>query len=146
LFFLNAIEAERFAKIEAMRQAEYEHHVRQLKETISPFAEVYRQAIGQFIDHAKEILESVKKNNHVRGKVAERGRGLLDLYKLMVLPGMGDDRMEAYLSELKSLLPADAESRNPDEIAAKLKDIIALEAEASETIQAGPSVFSYLEF
>ena len=42
--------------------------------------------LGQFIDHAKEILESVKKNNHVRGKVAERGRVLLDLYRLMVLP------------------------------------------------------------
>jgi hypothetical protein len=141
-----AMEAEREAKIQAMRQAEYEHNVQQLKETISPFAEVYRQALTQFIDHAKDMLESVRKNGHVRGKVAERGRGLLELYQLMVLPGMGSEKMETYLRELKSLLPKDAETRSPDEIAAKLQDIINLEAEIAEDLQAGPSVFSFLEF
>lgn len=141
-----AIAAEREAKIAAMRQAEYEHNVQQLKETISPFAEIYRAAISQFVDHAREMLESVRKNNHVRGKVAERGRGLLDLYQLMVLPGLGSEKMEVYLRELREMLPKETEKRSPDEIAAKLEEIIALEAEIADDLNAGPSVFSFLEF
>ncbi|MDD2923194.1 MAG: hypothetical protein PHQ36_12985, partial [Anaerolineales bacterium] len=102
--------------LEAMRQAEYDHHRQQLQETVSPFVEVYRQAIGQFINHAKDMLESIQKNKHVRGKVAERGRGLLDVYNLLVLPGMGDDRMMEYLKDLRSLLgPAD-DTRNTEAI------------------------------
>ena len=141
-----AFEMERETKLTAMRQAEYEHHRKQLAETISPFAEVYQAAVGQFIDHAKDILESVRKNNHVKGKVAERGRGLVDLYQLMVLPGMGDDRLENYLRELKALLPENTEARKPDEIAAKLQDIISLEAEIASDLQAGPTTFEFVEF
>lgn len=142
-----AAEAEREAKLAAMRQAEYEHHRQQLQETISPFAEVYRQAVSQFVDHAREILESLTKNKgQIRGKVAERGRGLLDLYQLMVIPGMGDERLENYLRELKSLLPADVEARNPEQISDKLKEIIRLEAEISDSIQAGPTTFEFVEF
>lgn len=141
-----ALEMERDEKIAAMRQAEYEHHRKQLRETVSPFAEVYRQAVSQFIDHAKEILESVRKNNHVKGKVAERGRGLVDLYQLMVLPGLGDERLETYLRELKALLPEQAEARKPEEIAAKLQDIIDLEAEIASDLQAGPTTFEFVEF
>ena len=131
--------------IEAMRQAEYDHHRQQLQETVSPFAEVYRQAIGQFVEHAKDILESVQKNKHVRGKVAERGRGLLEIYNLMVLPGMGDERMMQYLTELRSLLgPAD-DARNTDKIVDTLNDIIALESDVSSKLAAEPTSFSFIE-
>ena len=140
-----AAQREREDKIAAMRQAEYDHHREQLRETISPFAEVYRAAVSQFIDHAREILESVQKNGYVRGKVAERGRGLLDLYQLMVLPGMGDERLETYLRELKDLLPAASETRSPEAIANKLRDIIALEADAAAAIQTPPTGFSFID-
>jgi hypothetical protein len=131
--------------LEAMRQAEYDHHREQLRETVSPFVEVYRQAIGQFINHAKDMLESIQKNKHVRGKVAERGRGLLDIYNLLVLPGMGDDRMMDYLKDLRALLgPAD-ETRNTEAITAKLQDIIALEKEIAADMLTIPTTFSYLE-
>jgi hypothetical protein len=141
---IQTAQREREEKIAAMRQAEYDHHRQQLQETISPFAEVYRAAVAQFVDHAREILESVQKNGYVRGKVAERGRGLLDLYQLMVLPGMGDQKLETYLRELKALLPAASEGRSPEDIANKLRDIIALEAEAAENVQSVTG-FSFID-
>ena len=137
-------QTEREAKLSAMREAEMEHHREQLKETISPFAEVYRAAISQFIDHARDILESVKKNGYVRGKVAERGRGLFDLYEMLVLPGMGDDRLQTYLRELKAMLPADAESRSPEQIADKLREIIDLESQAEQAITT-VSTFDFID-
>ncbi len=137
---------EREARIEAMREAEYAHHRQQLQETVSPFVEVYRQAISQFIDHAKDILESVQKNKHIRGKVAERGRGLLDIYNLMVIPGMGDDRMMQYLKDLRSLIGEEnTDARSAEAITAKLQEIIALEAEVSSNLITPPSSFSFLE-
>lgn len=139
-------QTERETQIEAMRQAEYDHHRQQLQETVSPFVEVYRAAMSQFIDHAKDMLESIQKNKHVRGKVAERGRGLLDLYNLMVIPGMGDDRMMSYLSDLRSMLgPVDDGVRDPEKIAAKLHEIVALEAEVSRDLSAMPTAASFIE-
>lgn len=141
-----AEQMEREAKLEAMRQAEYAHHRQQLQETISPFAEVYRQAISQFIDHAKDILESVQKNKHIRGKVAERGRGLLDIYNLMVIPGMGDDRMMQYLKDLRGLIGEEnTDARSSEAITAKLQEIIDLEAAVASDMQTAPSTFKYLD-
>lgn len=132
--------------LEAMRQAEYDHHKQQLQDTVSPFVEVYRQAMYQFVDHAKDMLESIKKNKHVRGKVAERGRGLLDIYNLLVIPGMGDDRMMEYLKELRNLIgPEITDNRSTEAITAKLQDIINMEAEISADMVTEPTTFSYLE-
>lgn len=141
-----AAQMERETAIDAMRQAEYDHHREKLQETVSPFVEVYRAAMLQFIDHAKDILESVQKNKHVKGKVAERGRGLLDVYNLMVIPGMGDDRMMQRLSDLRDLLgPVDDAARNPERIAAKLQEIIDLEAEVTSDLLALPTAASFIE-
>lgn len=140
-----ADQMEREAKIEAMRQAEYEHHRAQLQQTVSPFVEVYRQAINQFIDHAKDILESVQKNKHIRGKVAERGRNLLDIYNLMVIPGMGDERMMQNLKDLRDLIGEDTEARSTEAITTKLQEIIALEAQVASNLMTEPSTFNYLE-
>ncbi len=132
--------------LEAMRQAEYDHHRQQLQETVSPFVEVYRQAIVQFIDHAKDILESIQKNKHIRGKVAERGRGLLDIYNLLVIPGMGDDRMMKYLKELRDLIGTEnSGARSAEAVTAKLQDIIALEAEIAADLVTAPTTFSFIE-
>jgi len=141
-----ADQMERETAIEAMRQAEYDHHRAKLQETVSPFVEVYRAAMLQFIDHAKEILESVRKNRHVRGKVAERGRGLLDIYNLMVIPGMGDDRMMQRLSDLRDLLgPVDDGARDPEKIAAKLQEIVDLEDEVTSDLLTLPTAASFIE-
>ena len=129
--------------LEAMRQAEYEHHREQLKNTVSPFVEVYQAAMSQFADHAKDMLESISKNGHVRGKVKERGRGLLDIYNLMVLPGMGDDRMMQYLTDLRALL-GNTEDTSTDQITAKLNDIVALEKAVTDALLDN-SEFGYIE-
>ena len=129
--------------LEAMRQAEYEHHREQLKNTVSPFVEVYQAAMSQFADHARDMLESIKKNGHVRGKVKERGRGLLDIYNLMVLPGMGDDRMMQYLTDLRALL-GNTEDTSTDQITAKLNDIVALEKAVTDALLDN-SEFGYIE-
>jgi hypothetical protein len=132
--------------LEAMRQAEYDHRRQQLQETVSPFVEVYRQAVYQFIDHAKDMLESIRKNKHVRGKVAERGRGLLDIYNLLVIPGMGDERMEQYLKDLRNLIGADAgEARSTEAITAKLQEIVDMEKELAADLVSVPTTFNYLE-
>lgn len=132
--------------LEAMRQAEYDHHRAQLQETVSPFIEVYRQAMYQFIDHAKDMLESISKNKHIRGKVAERGRGLLDVYNMLVIPGMGDDRMMSCLKDLRSLIGEEnTESRSTEAITTKLKEIVSLESEIAADMVSVPTKFAYLD-
>jgi hypothetical protein len=132
--------------LEAMRIAEYEHHKEKLRETVSPFVEVYRQAMFQFIGHAKDMLESIQKNKHVRGKVAERGRGLLDIYNLLVIPGMGDEQMMKCLKDLRDLIGTESsEARDTSAITSKLEEIVKMEKEIAADLLSVPTTFSYLE-
>lgn len=139
---------EREVKIEAMRQAELEHARSQIKETVSPFVEVYKNALGECVERAADLLEAVKKGGVVRGKIAEKGRGLLEFYNMMLIPELTDERMVDKLTELQKLM-GDAgtkdEARDVAQITGKLKEIIELQGAVADEIEEGGGKFSSVE-
>lgn len=145
---IQAAQREREIKIESMFQAEAEHAREQLQAIVSPFQEVFTAMRTQMAEDAAEILESIKKSGFVRGKVAERGRGLIDLFNLMCTH---DDReLSEKLNSLKEMLgPAGTkqndESRSIKDIEKTLKEIMKLEKQAAEDLMAEPNRFSFVE-
>lgn len=105
------MQAER-AKLEAMRQAELEHARKQVAQTVSPLQEVFEQFRAQISSDVNAIARSIDKNGHVRGKVAQRARGLLDAYRLLG-SATGDEELEEALRDLRSRLAERPE--DPDE-------------------------------
>jgi len=76
-------EDERQAQINAMMQAELEHAKQQIQELGSPLAEVVAALRNQVAADAESMLQSIKRNGFVRGKIAQKGAGLLEFYDLM---------------------------------------------------------------
>jgi hypothetical protein len=111
---------EKEAKIEAMWKAEIEHARAQLGEIVSPFEEVFRNLRNRFADDAAEMLESIQKNGFVRGKVAEKGRGLVELFDMWAVHN--DVELRAKLIDLKKAIGpsvkdrADASERSTEEV------------------------------
>lgn len=91
------------AKLAAMHQAELEHARQMVAETVSPFTEVIGQFRAMIASDVAAIQNSINKNGYVRGKVAERARGLLDTYRLLGAAA-GDDELENALVELRRKL------------------------------------------
>jgi hypothetical protein len=125
-------------KLAAMREAELEHARQQIQNTVSPFAEVISQFRARIASDVAEIATSVKKNGHVRGKVAERARGLLDLYRLLGAAA-GDDELETSLLELRHQLaqrPADEKAGryDTDAVLTALNDVADLTHDAAKGI------------
>ena len=144
----DAEKQERGAKIEAMRQAELEHARSQIKETVSPFVEVYKNALNECVERAADLLETIRKGGAVRGKVAEKGRGLLDFYNMMLIPELTDERMVEKLTELQKLLGETGtrdESRDVSQIACKLDEIVKLQDVVAEEIEDGGGKFAAVE-
>jgi len=143
-------EQERELAIEAMMHAEAEHAREQLKEIASPFQEVFVALRNQIANDSLEMLASIQKNGFVKGRVAERGRGLLDLYELMTI---GEDAdLRARLVQLRNAIGAigderskDAEPRSTEAVVAALESIRELSHSAAQDLAAGPSRFSFLE-
>jgi hypothetical protein len=142
-------EMEKEAKIEAMWKAEIEHARAQLGEIVSPFEEVFRNLRNRFADDAAEMLESIKKNGFVRGKVAEKGRGLVELFDMWAVHS--DAELRAKLIDLKKAIGpsvknrADASERSTEDVKAILEDIAELAHKAAADLQQGPSRFSFIE-
>ncbi|MBK8467718.1 MAG: hypothetical protein IPL32_18040 [Chloracidobacterium sp.] len=144
----NAEKEERDVKIEAMRQAELEHAREQIKETVSPFVEVYKNALSECVDRAADLLDTIRKGGVVRGKIAEKGRGLLEFYNMMLIPELTDERMVDRLTELQKLLGESGskdESRDVSAITAKLKEIVELQDTVADEIEGGGGKFSAIE-
>jgi len=144
----NADKEERDVKIEAMRQAELEHARSQIKETVSPFVEVYKNALAECVERASDLLETVRKGGTVRGKVAEKGRGLLEFYNMMLIPELTDERMVSKLTELQRLLGETGskdETRDVSQIACKLEEIVKLQDVIAEEIEDGGGKFAAVE-
>ncbi len=144
----NAEKQERDAKIEAMRQAELEHARDQIKETVSPFVEVYKNALAECVERAEDLLKTIKKGGSVRGKVAEKGRGLLDFYNMLLIPELTDERMVEKLTELQKLLGETGtkdDSRDVSQIAHKLKEIVELQNVVADEIEDGGGKFAAVE-
>jgi len=145
---IQAAQTERELKIEAMMQAELEHARAKLKTITSPFEEVFTALRNEFAEQAEAILANIKKNGFVRGKVAEKGRGLIEMFDLMCTH---DDRELRYrLEVLKSSLgeagtKQDADTRNVDAIKSTLQEIIELSSRAAQDLIAEPNRFTSLE-
>ncbi len=83
---------ERETKIQAMRDAEMENAREQSEQLASPFQEVFSAIRQRFAEDATTLLESIQKNGYVRGKGAEKGRGLIELFDLLAIHDDGDLR------------------------------------------------------
>jgi hypothetical protein len=141
-------ELEKRAKIEAMISAEAAHIREQYADTISPVEEVFQQVRGQFADICFSAVESVKKNGYVRGKTAEKLRGLVDFYETISI--QDDEKLLLKLQELKKIIgPVASErtentpDRDMDDVLVALQGIVDLNATAKqdldEEIKRGPS-------
>ena len=147
-WLIQANQREREAKIEAMIQVEAEHARQQLLEVTSPFAEIFKALRSQMADDANEILESIKRNGFVRGKVAERGRGLLEMFDLMCTHD--DVELRSKLINLREKLGTvgtkeSSSERDVESIKQTLSEIMQLSGTAANDIIANPGRFSMLD-
>jgi len=123
-------EDERQAKIDAMFKAEMEHAKQQLQELGNPLAEVVAQLRNQIAEDAESMLKSVKRNGFVRGKIAQKGSGLLEFYDLMATHN--DQDLKIKLQTLKNQIgpigkrDKDTPERDVDAISATLEEIASL--------------------
>lgn len=143
-------EQEREAKIEAMWRAEIEHAREQLGTIVSPYQEVFASLRNRLAQDAEEMLASIKKNGFVRGKVAEKGRGLIELYDMMSTHD--DIEFRKKLVALRVAIgPSNKErteetpERSTQEVQTILNEICDLAHQASQDLQNGPSRFSFIE-
>lgn len=143
-------EEARRIKIEAMRQAEAEHARQRLEQMVSPFEEVFSALRRRIAEDAQAMLQSIQKNGYVRGKIAEKGRGLLDLYDL--LAAHNDYELRDKLVHLKAAIgpigaerAEDAPERSAAEIVTLLNQVVDLAHTAAQDLLTKPSRFSLLE-
>jgi len=140
---------EKELKVEAMLAAEAAHIRGQLAEIASPYDEVFVELRRRIGESVVEIRDSVNKSGFVRGKVAERGRGLLEFFDLMAT--QDDTLLRAKLLQLKAALdkPAGGSdavvNRSTNEVLAALNDISSLVADTADGLAAGPSRFSMID-
>jgi len=138
-------------QISAMRQAEAEHARQRLQQMTSPFEEVFTALRNRLAESSREMLESIQKNGFVRGKVAEKGRGLLELYQLMAVHDDHElrDRLVALHQAIGPVgddRPANTPERSAAEISVILEQIDGLAQTAAQDLMEGPSRFSLVEF
>lgn len=139
---------EREIKIEAMMAAELEHARTKLSAIASPFEEIFTTMRNEMADAAEKVLENIKKNGFVLGKVAEKGRGLIDMYDLMCTHD--DNELRYRLNMLKSQLGQQGTkqndaSRDVETIKQTLSEIIELSKSATEDLISLPTRFSRLD-
>lgn len=133
-------ERERDIKIAAMHQAEMEHARKAVEKTISPVEEVMIRLRAQMAKAVSEIAVSIQKNGYIRGKVAQRARGLMDTYNLLG-SATGDDELEKVLVDLRrSLQPmpeAVGNKYDTQAVVDALTSVGAVTSEAAEQVKRG---------
>ena len=141
---------EKSLKIAAMREAEMEHARKRIEEVGSPFEEVFGKLRARFAQDCDDMLESIKKNGMVRGKIAEKGAGLLELYSVMA--AHDDNELRNKLVELKSAIGPVGEGRDketPDrnvaEVEKALEEIAKLSAQTASDLAAEPTRAAFVE-
>jgi|GEM_PF-1830934 len=119
------------ARNEAIRVAELERARRQVEQTVSPLEEMLQQLMGEIAEGAQAVLDSIDKNGYVRGKVADRARGLRTMFELMGgrhLDDGGD--LQQLLDDLSTHLQRPTETQrgttayNTANVAATLEEIV----------------------
>lgn len=147
---LRLAEQEKEIAIEAMMRAEAEHAREQLAAIASPFAEIFSQMRGQIAADVEEILASIQKNGHIKGRVAERARGLVELFDLMSV--QDDFELRTRLERLREQIGPVGEERSKAtpprdtaEVVKTLESIRELAHAAAVELSAGPSRFAFVE-
>jgi len=141
---------QKLVQLEAMRKAEAEHARQRLAQMASPFDEIFTTLRRQIAADVQSMLESIRKNGYVRGKIAEKGRGLLAFFDLMA--AHDDHELRGKLQQLQQAIgpigderPAASPERDAGQIVAILDQINALSHTAAQDLAAGPSRFSLVE-
>lgn len=104
---------EKEAAIEAMMMAEMQHAKSQLEAIRAPFEEVFITLRSQVAVACDEIKDSLDKNGFLKGKVAERAAGLVELYDL--LAAHNDKELREKLVDLRARIGGIGEDRGEDE-------------------------------
>ena len=115
----------RRAAIEAMQSEEMARARERMLEITSPLVEVISHLRNMIAIDVEKMLDSIKKNGHIRGKIAEKGRSLMELYQLMA--AHDDKELRAKLEELAVKIgPDGTKDRNVDSICSTLEQIVEL--------------------
>ncbi len=96
-------EASKEARLAAIRQAEYDRAQEELRNTMSPLSEVMLKFRDQVYADVVAISASLQKNGTLVGRVAQKAKGLKDLYELMA-SCTNDTALEAALDTLNASL------------------------------------------
>lgn len=126
-------------RLEAMHEAELEHARRQLAEMQSPFATVLESLRADVYDTVQNVLASIRKHGHVRGKTAQQAENLVTTFRLLNVAG--DQELDRLLGNLESALSAKGadSARDTGAVEDALKEI------ATETKEAARNVARRLE-
>lgn len=129
---------ERDIKLQAMQQAELEHAREQLRQTVSPYQEVFNRLRAQMHQDVRDILAVISKHGHVPGKTAEKARGLVDTFRLLNVHGDAD--LETMLHAVTaSLAPQPKGSDTKYDVASvttALNEVASLTHDAAQEIAA----------
>lgn len=116
-------------KAEGIKKAEYERRMKELESMRSPFEEISNELRGRVREAAESMLESIKKNGALRGKVAEQVKNLGEIYRAMAITE--DKNVERVLEQLQNLVgdvgksrPKDAPDRDIDKIRATMLELV----------------------
>ncbi len=143
-------EEEKQVKINAMLNLEGEHIRQQLQSIASPLDEAVAAFAGRLAQDCTDMLTNIQGSGFVRGKIAEKGRGLLELYNLLAVKD--NKELRSRLVDLQNAIgPIGAErsktepERNTAAVATALQQIIELAHVEAGRLSQGPSRSDFLE-
>jgi hypothetical protein len=145
----NQIEEDTMRERRNVIMAEEAAHIRkQLAESGSPFDQIVKEARNRAADSAAEILVSVRQNGFMKGKVAEKGKGLLEFFDLMATHD--DVYLMDMLKRLDKQIGTVSDRKGEPErdtaaITATLEEIINLSNIEFKTILSDKGTFSAIE-
>lgn len=142
-------EQERWTKINAMMHAEAEHIRAQFAETVSPIEEAFAQVRQEMAQICADAADSIAKSGFVRGKTAEKLRGLVEFYQLTSI--QDDATLLKKLQDLRTAIGAVGDERTSNtperstgEVVTALNGIIDLTKTIKEDLAIEPSRFAFL--
>jgi hypothetical protein len=128
---------------ERILHEEMEHVRQQLAEQGSPFDEMVKAMRVNAAESASEMLQAIKKSGFIHGKVAEKGRGLLEYFNLMATH---DDRyLQDLLKALDEQLVKAPKERQVENITGLLEQIDALARKEVKTVLTSGGRFAAIE-
>lgn len=143
-------EQEKQAAIHAMIKAEADHIRQQFADQIAPIEQVFTQLRKEMAEICLDAAESVKKNGYVRGKTAEKLRGLVEFYQLSSI--QEDPVLLQKLQELRKAVgpvgderTKDMPERSPEEVIGALNQVIDLQNTVKQDLTLGPSRISLID-